>query len=429
MVLSPDLIQQIPTHIKSNNGKRIFKLVQIFQHKFRPGEDDYYSIEKTIECLDAVTIRPESINVYLDSSINSRKVPNFIKIAREGAPYALRGIYDFLEDHKELQDEISSAAKKTLERYSGSAENSSQKSVGTMIKEMNGRVIGQKSVVNELVLAVYEYIHFNIPGVLFVVGPSGCGKTYLAEILAQVSELSCLLLPVSAVTEQGIKGENLDDLLRKIDHFAANQSKGLIILDEFDKLLAPNYDSHGSNRSEAIQAQLMTLFSPGVALEESGRRTNDFLYVLTGAYSTLREAKRDNNSSIGFNCVISKEQTDCQKLAMRDLKEYGLTSELARRITSIYQIHALSENDVYQIAVMKDSLFNKRVDVMKSAYGINIDKDTKNLLIRKCIKMAFGEEDNEGVLSRAYACFHGELNRIILNEINNNPSIVVNVSK
>ena len=78
---------------------------------------------------------------------------------------------------------------------------------------------------------------------------------------------------------------------------------------------------------------------------------------------------------------------------------------------------------------MKDSLFNKRVDVMKSAYGINIDKDTKNLLIKKCIKMAFGEEDNEGVLSRAYACFHGELNRIILNEINNNPSIVVNVSK
>jgi ATP-dependent protease Clp ATPase subunit len=69
-----------------------------------------------------------------------------------------------------------------------------------------------------------------------------------------------LLIPIAAITEEGVKGENMSDVVKKISVFARRNKKGIIILDEFDKVLQKNFDGEGENRSERVQAQLMQIF-------------------------------------------------------------------------------------------------------------------------------------------------------------------------
>ena len=193
---------------------------------------------------------------------------------------------------------------------------------------------------------------------------------------------------------------------------AHKNPKGIIVLDETDKIIAPDYDSHSCNRSEKIQGQLMALLSPGVPLG-NGRNTNQYMYIMTGAFSNLRSNRKHVEKEIGFgkNITPRREQKD-DELTIEALKEYGMMPEFARRVTGIFTIKALSRDSLYDIAMLQTSMFMSRTRRVKDIYGIEVDIETMSkLAIDEAFQVSGSEE---GLFNRAYSIFDREVNKIVL---------------
>lgn len=109
-------------------------------------------------------------------------------------------------------------------------------------KKMKTSLVHQDDYINEIANALYiltqvqdEQTDPSLKPVILAVGPSGCGKTYSWQVAAKKMGVKVEILDCSQVTPKGYKGKELSDLLRV--SMEALNNKGVIIIDEVDKLL------------------------------------------------------------------------------------------------------------------------------------------------------------------------------------------------
>src|SRR5699024_7367715 len=73
-----------------------------------------------------------------------------------------------------------------------------------------------------------------------IVGPTGCGKTYLAQTLARMLNVPFAMADTTALTEAGYVGEDVENILLKLlqaaDHDVKKAERGIIYIDEVDKI-------------------------------------------------------------------------------------------------------------------------------------------------------------------------------------------------
>lgn len=274
-------------------------------------------------------------------------------------------------------------------------------------EELNKRVVGQPELTEE----VASFLHYHMlrmlhpelpPRPMLIAGPSGSGKTEVWRVAEELfGELFQLhIADGSRFTTEGFKGNYKVSTIIN-DHAMTNG--GVLVVDEFDKLVKPRHTSSGDNVSLELQAEFLKLIEGEYTfLDDDDKETNinskKMGFVFVGAFDELAEKKKKRAATrkIGFDSLDSQNTQAAEyfEFTEEDYLDYGMMPELVGRIASKCNTRHLSDDDYVAIIKNEHSRFSKIAKVLQG-YGVDISDLVSDDEIKELIKRS--KENRTGV--------------------------------
>ncbi|MBO4395229.1 MAG: ATP-dependent Clp protease ATP-binding subunit ClpX [Eubacterium sp.] len=207
---------------------------------------------------------------------------------------------------------------------------------------------------------------------MLMLGPTGCGKTFMVKTMAKLLQVPLAITDATALTEAGYIGDDVESVISKLLDGAGNDvelaERGIVYIDEIDKL-AKKVNSHNRDVSgEAVQQALLRLLEGGdvdVPVGATNKNamvpmttvnTSHILFICGGAFPGLEDIIKKRllkTGTMGFGSQLKDaydEDNDIfSKVETEDIREFGLIPEFIGRLPIIFSLANLDEDMLVKV--------------------------------------------------------------------------------
>lgn len=288
-------------------------------------------------------------------------------------------------------------------------------------------VIGQDDAKRYLSVAVYNHYKrlLQKPGKddveieksnIIMVGSTGTGKTLLARTIAKLLKVPFTIVDATVLTEAGYVGEDIESLLTRLlqvaDYNVAEAERGIVFIDEIDKI-ARKGDNPSITRDvsgEGVQQGLLKLLEGSVVNvpPQGGRKhpdqkmiavnTKNILFICGGAFDGIERkiAQRLNTNVVGYGATKETVKIDranmMQYIAPQDLKSFGLIPEIIGRLPILTYLNPLDRNALRNILTEpKNSIIKQYVKLFEmDGVKLTFQPEVYEFIVDKAIEYKLG---------------------------------------
>ena len=296
------------------------------------------------------------------------------------------------------------------------------------IKEfLDQYVIGQDAAKRYLSVAVYNHYKRLLQksdsneveiekSNIIMVGSTGTGKTLLARTIAKLLKVPFTIVDATVLTEAGYVGEDIESLLTRLlqvaDYNVAEAERGIVFIDEIDKI-ARKGDNPSITRDvsgEGVQQGLLKLLEGSIVNvpPQGGRKhpdqkmipvnTKNILFICGGAFDGIERkiAQRLNTNVVGYGAAKEMVKIDrsnmMQYIAPQDLKSFGLIPEIIGRLPILTYLNPLDRNALRNILTEPKNSIIKQYIKLFEMDGVKLvfQPEVYDFVVDKAIEYKLG---------------------------------------
>jgi ATP-dependent Clp protease ATP-binding subunit ClpX len=248
--------------------------------------------------------------------------------------------------------------------------------------ELDEYVVGQEHAKKVISVAVYNHYKRvaanSTDGIeieksnMLMIGPTGSGKTFLVKTLAKLLNVPLAITDATSLTEAGYIGDDVESVVSKLlaaaDNDVEKAEKGIIFIDEIDKIAKKKNINNRDVSGESVQQGLLKLLEgsevevPVGATNKNAMvpmttvNTKNILFICGGAFPDLEQiikTRLNKQSSIGFSADLKDKYDNdpniLQKVAVEDLREFGMIPEFIGRLPIVYSLEGMTKDMLVKV--------------------------------------------------------------------------------
>ena len=258
---------------------------------------------------------------------------------------------------------------------------------------------------------------------ILMIGPTGSGKTYLVKTLARLLDVPLAIADATSLTEAGYIGDDIESVVSKLlaaaDNDVARAEKGIIFIDEIDKIAKKKQTNTRDVSGESVQQELLKLLEGSTVEVPVGSNqknamtpmttvnTDNILFICGGAFPDLEEIIKERltkKSSMGFGAVLrdtfDKDPNLLSYVTNEDLRTFGMIPEFLGRLPMTVTLQGLDRDMMVRILREPKNAITKQYEKLLAMDEVRLvfEDDALDWIAEEAIKRGTGARALRAIL-------------------------------